>query len=70
MGLKFLIFSYYLISLEKQYPEVYQMTKNLFYGFNIRLNQVNILGKENADLLNNRKILKILNPFISPYLGV
>ena len=54
-----------LTSLEKQYPEVYQMTKNLFYGFNIRLNQVNILGKENADLLNNRKILKILNPFIS-----
>ena len=31
------------------------MTKNLFYGFNIRLNQVNILGKENADLLNNRR---------------
>lgn len=54
-----------LIELENKYPEVYQMTKNLINEYNTRLIFLSVLGKPNADLLRNRRILKILKPFIS-----
>lgn len=54
-----------LIELENNYPEVYQMTKNLLNEYNMRLTLLSVLGKQNADLLRNRRILKILKPFIS-----
>lgn len=54
-----------LIELENKYPEVYQMAKNLINEYNMRFTFLHVLGKPNADLLRNRRILKILKPFIS-----
>lgn len=54
-----------LIELENKYPEVYQMAKNLINEYNMWFTFLHVLGKPNADLLRNRRILKILKPFIS-----
>ncbi len=54
-----------LVKLEDTYPELYQMAKNLLSEYNLRLTLLSILGKPNADLLRNRRMLKILKPFIS-----
>lgn len=54
-----------LIELEDTYPTIYQMAKNLLGEYNARLTFLNVLGKPNADLLRERRILKLLKPFIS-----
>lgn len=54
-----------LIELEDTYPAIYQMAKNLLGEYKARLTFLNVLGKPNANLLRERKILKLLKPFIS-----
>ncbi len=54
-----------LIELEDTYPAIYQMAKNLLGEYKARLSFLNVLGKPNADLLRERRILKLLKPFIS-----
>lgn len=54
-----------LIDLENKYPDVYQKVKNLLNEYNLRLTLLNVLGKQNANLLRNRRVLKVLKPIIS-----